>query len=491
MYGLLLRSLIEAIQTKYGASIETTLKMCCFDKKIAVFFNYTDMPQLKRFLYILVHDHYNDIKVFHFLTLISKDKNQNVDSIMYDCGKYFIIYLMDNGYKKYLTCIGRTYEDFLNSIETIHNVLNLSKKCKKPPVFKLKKIKKNIYNFYYISSHKLYKKYCEGLLMSVAQILYNMNPTISIIDTKDEKSNNRQSRLHIIYEITMESYNDKSKLDVVKNSTKTPLYTLLHVHQHYFTINKLLIIDYISPSMNKFSSHLYMKYITDYIDFDYPNIKNISFDDLKLYRNVYITVDLKKDLEAESLRRDSVDNVDGRSYVSNSLKMSGYCIDITVDIIGIFCVPLIFYIGQIKSSPFYLSELKFQSGIIHYCIKNYNFCEKSPDLIDNSGKVDRNLELEKLKQKNQYYDELMKRILPVSYADKIIKGENVFKNEKKIKYASLLCMKITNFKEILNHNTPIDVINFINLKFDQIENIVERYRSFNVRIMFNQMSKKI
>ncbi|OAF71082.1 hypothetical protein A3Q56_01117, partial [Intoshia linei] len=417
---------------------------------------------------IQMHNRYNDNVIYDFLERLSKKLNTPIATLLYESGAYFVKYLFENGYRKYILSIGRNYIELLDNIDNIHTYLKYTYTSLCPPIFVLKKIDENSYNLHYSSSRKYFCHYAHGILYYIAKLVYNTEVDVDIIENI---VSNKEISVNFLIKIAIEQ-NDQEK--IIKNTKLCSLTQYLATFNFYIIFDKYLNITHTSQSFDYINSSLINSFFQEYIYLEHPKIRIINLTKLLHYPNIMSIV--------VSMTDNDDSTTTSLTTTKYEIKMAGMLHCVNDDIIVMYCLPKIQNFIDLKQKKMFISDLSSHDGTRNYIIKHNNQRNTMNHLIEKQHKQC----LKKIQQvKNIYIDidnvnELIHELFPSEIAIQYCNGENISGYCQQIDVASVLFTKINGFYEISLKLEVIELIKFLNNLFEIIDKITDSYNVYKV-----------
>ena len=133
-------------------------------------------------------DHYPDKSTYDLVKAASAVSGLSFDDVLYEFGKFFVPYIIDEGYENLLCCQGSTLKDWMRNINAIHGHLQntFPKKMIMPEFWCQDNDDGSILLFYYSKRGSLLSPLAVGLVTEVAKRQFDLNICMNKLTTQGE-----------------------------------------------------------------------------------------------------------------------------------------------------------------------------------------------------------------------------------------------------------------------------------------------------------------
>ena len=191
MYGLLLDSVRFYIKQRYGdAAWENICNNCNLSSSLFTsqnFFSDDVIPRLA------------------CACAATLPCGLSADSYMELFGKAFVEFTSRCGYSNMLKVYGRSFRDFLDGIDSLHEHLRFGFPKLQSPSFECEEETCDGLTLHYRSRRYGFKYYVIGQVKDVATRYFNMNVNVKVLNEGDETSDSRGQRSHVVYRVIFDN----------------------------------------------------------------------------------------------------------------------------------------------------------------------------------------------------------------------------------------------------------------------------------------------
>ncbi|XP_065051072.1 soluble guanylate cyclase 88E-like [Rhopilema esculentum] len=240
MYGLLLESVRFYIKQKYG---QDAWEQLC------------KHTGLKNNVFATA-DSYSDSIIPRLSESCSKclPCGLQPDAYMEFFGNCFVDFTSTMGYGKVLKVYGRSFRDFLDNIDSLHEHLRFGYPKLVSPSFECKEETSVGLTLHYRSRRFGYKNYVIGQVKEVAKLYFDLDIDVNLLDEADILTSYGVRRCHIIYRVI---FDNSGFMPLVKehkmlNRHSVPVDLIFRISPFSFLINKDLEIFRASSDLNQY-----------------------------------------------------------------------------------------------------------------------------------------------------------------------------------------------------------------------------------------------
>ncbi|CAB3398855.1 unnamed protein product [Caenorhabditis bovis] len=170
MYGLVIEGVRFMIQENWGTQVlQQVQQMTMLSEKS-----------------ISTHDQYPENYVPRMFEAIHEITGTPKDQIGVLAGRFFVHFLIRNGYGDLMNVMGRRFSDFLKGLDNIHEYFRFSYPKLRAPSFYCKSENENGLILHYRSRRTGYLPYVIGLLVELARVFYQLNIGIEVIEQREK-----------------------------------------------------------------------------------------------------------------------------------------------------------------------------------------------------------------------------------------------------------------------------------------------------------------
>lgn len=240
MYGLLLESIRFHIKQKYGQEAwELICKQCGLPSS-----SFTS------------GNSYSDTLIPKFSEACSKvlPYGRSSDCYMENFGNGFVIFTSALGYSNVLKVFSRSFRDFLDNIDSLHEHLRFGFPRLQSPSFECTEESRDGLTLHYRSRRYGFKNYVIGQVKEVAKLYFDIEIEVIVLDEADVVTSLGVRLCHITYRVI---FDNNSFVPLVKehrylNSMSVPVDLIFKISPFSFLINKDLQIFRASNDLNQY-----------------------------------------------------------------------------------------------------------------------------------------------------------------------------------------------------------------------------------------------
>lgn len=240
MYGLLLESVRYHIKKTYGQ--EAWDKLCHHCGLATTSFTTANS--------------YSDTLIPKFSDACSKVLGYGLppDTYMEYFGTCFVAFTSKLGYSNVLKVYSRSFRDFLDNIDSLHEHLRFGFPRLQSPSFECTEESRDGLTLHYRSKRYGYKNYVIGQVKEVAKLYFNMEIEAIVLDEADIVTSFGVRRCHITFRVI---FDNSSFTPLVKdyrhlNAMSVPVDLIFNISPFSFLINKDLQIFRASNDLNQY-----------------------------------------------------------------------------------------------------------------------------------------------------------------------------------------------------------------------------------------------
>lgn len=178
MYGLLIEGLKQYVEKVYGQELwESVLRQYFMKMKV---FNTNNV--------------YPECVIPSVIDKIASETGISAEQTYHDFGYHFIVFLTESGYDRLLRVLGRSYLNFLQSLNELHHYLRLSYPKIKSPSFNVLTHTHRVIELRYTTfRNPNYNHFVRGQLSAVASVLYSLDVDVTLVRTEVFVSHHRST----------------------------------------------------------------------------------------------------------------------------------------------------------------------------------------------------------------------------------------------------------------------------------------------------------
>ena len=180
MYGLVNQAVKDLVANKFG---EEAWKKICADAQIS-----TD-----DFVFL---QYYPDPLTYQLVGSASKVLNLPAEAILFEFGKYWVLYTAREGYGPMMDLFGHDYKSCLQNLNNLHSRMGMTMPSLTPPRFQFTELTSSQYVLEYFSKRAGLCPMVEGLLVGLAE---KHNTKVKIqLDADSTASGRNVFNIHVL-----------------------------------------------------------------------------------------------------------------------------------------------------------------------------------------------------------------------------------------------------------------------------------------------------
>lgn len=169
MYGIINKSIEELVINKFGAPTwESILLKSGIEKQI-----------------FLSNEAYDDAITYQLASATANVVGLTIGEVLLEFGKWWILHTCQLRYGSMLKTGGVSLEEFLISLPSFHNRVQLMYPKLSPPEFKVEKIINHQYQVHYFSKRPGLQEFMRGLLYGLASY-FKTAATVQLLQSRDQ-----------------------------------------------------------------------------------------------------------------------------------------------------------------------------------------------------------------------------------------------------------------------------------------------------------------
>lgn len=170
-------------------------------------------------------------------------------------GNAFVDFTSSLGYSKVLKVYGRSFRDFLDNIDSLHEHLRFGFPRLQPPSFECREETSDGLTLHYISRRFGYQNYVIGQVKEVAKLYFNLDINVMLLEEAEFSINTGTRLFHVTYRVIFEN---SSFMPLVKEykmlnaSLSVPVDLVFKISPFSFLIDKNLKIFRAASELNQY-----------------------------------------------------------------------------------------------------------------------------------------------------------------------------------------------------------------------------------------------
>uniref|UniRef100_A0A8R1E9B1 guanylate cyclase n=1 Tax=Caenorhabditis japonica TaxID=281687 RepID=A0A8R1E9B1_CAEJA len=258
MYGLVIEGVRFMIQENWGPQVlQQVQKLTLLSEKS-----------------ISTHDQYSEHVVPQMFKAIHEITGTPYEQIGVLAGRFFVQFLIRNGYGDLMNVMGRRFSDFIKGLDNIHEYFRFSYPKLRAPSFYCKSESEDGLVLHYRSRRTGYLSYVIGQLVELARVFYRLDIGIQVLKKKE-----KGRFLFVVMKISFDNVglgHDLKLKERVKNLNEyLPVDTksFLQMFPFHIAFNKKLEILICGEGLRNLMPNIQGLLMTDVFDLQRPCIK--------------------------------------------------------------------------------------------------------------------------------------------------------------------------------------------------------------------------
>ncbi|CAI2353917.1 unnamed protein product [Caenorhabditis sp. 36 PRJEB53466] len=275
MYGLVIEGVRFMIQENWGTQVlQQVQKLTLLSEKS-----------------ISTHDQYSEHVVPQMFKAINEITGTPYEQIGVLAGRFFVQFLIRNGYGDLMNVMGRRFSDFIKGLDNIHEYFRFSYPKLRAPSFYCKSESEDGLVLHYRSRRTGYLSYVIGQLVELARVFYQLDIGIQVLKKKEK------GRFHfVVMKISFDNVglgHDLKLKERVKNLNEyLPVDTksFLQMFPFHIAFNKKLEILMAGQGLLNLMPDIQGLLMTDVFDLQRPCIK-FTADGILVHQNCVFQIE--------------------------------------------------------------------------------------------------------------------------------------------------------------------------------------------------------
>ncbi|CAD5223129.1 unnamed protein product [Bursaphelenchus okinawaensis] len=447
--------------------------------------------------------HYDDPETFSLFASISKLTRIPNEEVLENFGRYFCIYVLENGYDELLRSISPDLRGFLNNMDSLHYFIDhvVYKANMKGPSFRCEPGDGNRIILHYLSSRNGLYPIVKGLLRELAKRLFDNEIDINIQGRSQkivQYSSGERMEEHVIFHIvTREATPSPANSQAVSPSIQIDntsdwqimvnSFDFMEMMPYHFIVDrdcKLVqvgsrLCEHISedlltpgtPISRVFEIH------RPQVTLEYENICNF-INGVFILQSRSIPLMVQKNQTGQMSNEQSrasqhSNDADPTLINAQHLKLKGQMMIIDNEHIIYLCSPYIRTLHELDNFGLKLSSFPLHDSTRDLILLNQ---QRASD-VEGLYKLDRiNQEIEevetKLIEEEEFLDNLRHETFPGIVAQQISQGNSSEMTTKVFDSVTVMYVDVPTFQTLLTQYTAADVVGMIEELFTRFDRLV-------------------
>ncbi|KAL3278568.1 hypothetical protein HHI36_016114 [Cryptolaemus montrouzieri] len=497
MYGMLLESVHYFVQKEYGEDV------------------WLEVLKVSQCKYTVFNTHqvYPDHIMADLARALESITTESYIDIMNFFGKCFVRYFSNYGYDKTIKDIGRTFTEFLESVDNIHSQFTLSYPKMKSPSMYLTEVDEKGCVLVYRSIRQGFTHYLMGQLHEIANHLFNLELQTEVLDSQFSDVNGKKI---VIVTFRLNFDNEqymKMKTEKAAHLETTPLSPfscdlLLRLFPFGILFNPTMAITGCGEKIIEVAGKggkekLLLKPITKYfrlrrpkgISFTWKNtfyLKSVMFE-VELLRGELMKTNLLECPEEKKSTEEATIEIEGKSISPYSLRRESqpglknillkgqmqYLKDINAIIF--LCSPVINDINELPDLGLYLNDLNQHGLSKEMVLAGWHHNSKLELMFDKAEQRATELEnshalLDTWKRRG---DDLLYSMIPKSVADRLRSGSSPLSTCETFDNVTIMFCELVGFNSSTVEDA-MELVSTMNAVFSCFDYLMDKFDVYKV-----------
>ncbi|CAI4223722.1 unnamed protein product [Auanema sp. JU1783] len=479
MYGLIIDNIVTCIREKYGLDVWNEIKYVAGLSQDAYGMDEVYSEGLAHKLIWACHDVTND----------------TIDAILNDAGKSFYTFLAKYEFHKIVRVLGRTFPQFLNGLDNLHEYLRFSFPKLKPPSFYCEHESRTGLTLHYRSKRRGFLHYVQGQIKNIAKELFETDVEIELLDHEQDNSMEHViMRLHFnnIHFIRHDrSYHNQ--LAHLSSEIRITSDIFFDIFPFIIVFNRGMRIRNVGIGLLRVMSNLVGKKINQqfllmrpFIRFRWEEIMLHSNNIFELMSNDPI---IDEDDESFTYKHNDPDQMtEIRSRMTEkekekflSLKGQMFYME-EWESICFMGIPVMSNLGQMYKSGLFINDFALHDSSRDLVLASTQQAAELKLLLHQEAQKSQNMteNMVKLKAERRRADQLLYQMLPKSVANMLRNGESAVACCENFESVSIVFTDVVGFTNICSTIEPLEVVDFLNLMYTKFDGVIDTHDVYKV-----------
>nr|XP_039256751.1 soluble guanylate cyclase gcy-31-like [Styela clava] len=471
MYGIILDSMTDCIKQLYGEEVWKSV-VGSTDISNTVF---------------VTHKIYDEQLIPMIANAVVEITGNDICTIMEQAGRHFIDYIDDIRNDRIAKVLGRTFKDFLNGLDCMHEYYRLTFPELQPPSFIVEREDENGLELHYRSRRTFtgFMHYVKGILLEIAKNFFSMEVKVEItqqgfsgdvlcavyrLDFRNEEYISRQEKIQ-----------RKRKLRK-ENSLNFPSHVVFELFPYHIVFDERLTIQSTGHGLDELYSGLQGKRINETFFMTRPLGYDLTWENVIIHgNNVFELTSVKA-----AGRRRKTDNSSGFRHqmaTNHFIKLRGQMLYVEEWNFVIFLSTLMLDgLNTLYEMGIYVNDLTFHDlsrDLVLHGPQQTTEYKLALDL--EQGKKTRLEEMiETLGTERRRTDDLLYSMIPKKIATSLRHGNTTVSLCEKYDDVTVLFSDIVNFACISKHIAPHEIMIILNMMVSVFDILCDKFDIYKV-----------
>ncbi|ULT80699.1 hypothetical protein L3Y34_010921 [Caenorhabditis briggsae] len=479
MYGLIIDHIATYIKEKYGESTWQEVKFVSGVTDDAFQMDKKYSEGLSHKLIWACHDVTGD----------------QVDELMSNIGTSFYKFLTKYEFNKVLRVLGRTFPQFLNGLDNLHEYLRFTFPKLKPPSFYCEHESRTGLTLHYRSKRRGFLHYVQGQIRNIAQELFQTEVVIELLDIEHD-----MNLEHVIMRLHFNNLDFNRQNTAYRNLNDSILEKVKITSDIFFDIfpfiivfNRGMRIRNIGIGLLRVMAGVVGKKINQTFLLMRPFIR-FRWEEIMLHSNnifeliscepiqededgilVYKTTDTDQMTEERhrmgDQEREKFLSLKGQMFYMEEWESICY--------VGI---PVMSHLPQMYKSGLFINDFALHDSSRDLVLASTQQAAELKLLLHQEAQKSRNMRenMNRLKKERRRTDKLLYQMLPKSVANQLRNGESAVACCERFDSVTILFTDIVEFTKMCSSLTPLEVIEFLKVIYTNFDKIIDDHGVYKV-----------
>uniref|UniRef100_A0A1I7TCM3 guanylate cyclase n=1 Tax=Caenorhabditis tropicalis TaxID=1561998 RepID=A0A1I7TCM3_9PELO len=344
-----------------------------------------------------------------------------VDELMNNIGTSFYKFLTKYEFNKVLRVLGRTFPQFLNGLDNLHEYLRFTFPKLKPPSFYCEHESRTGLTLHYRSKRRGFLHYVQGQIRNIAEELFQTEVVIELLDIEHD-----MNLEHII----------------------------MRLHFNNLDFNRQIMLH---------SNNIFELISCEPIQEDE--------DGLLVYKST--------DVEQMTEERHRMGDVEREKFLSLKGQMFYMEEWESICYVGI---PVMSHLPQMYKSGLFINDFALHDSSRDLVLASTQQAAELKLLLHQEAQKSRNMRenMNRLKKERRRTDKLLYQMLPKSVANLLRNGESAVACCERFDSVTILFTDIVEFTKMCSSLTPLEVIEFLQVIYTNFDKIIDVHGVYKV-----------
>uniref|UniRef100_A0A1I7TCM4 guanylate cyclase n=1 Tax=Caenorhabditis tropicalis TaxID=1561998 RepID=A0A1I7TCM4_9PELO len=394
-----------------------------------------------------------------------------VDELMNNIGTSFYKFLTKYEFNKVLRVLGRTFPQFLNGLDNLHEYLRFTFPKLKPPSFYCEHESRTGLTLHYRSKRRGFLHYVQGQIRNIAEELFQTEVVIELLDIEHD-----MNLEHIIMRLHFNNLDFNRQGTAYRNLNDSILEKVKITSDIFFDIfpfiivfNRGMRIRNIGIGLLRVMAGIVGKKINKTFLLMRPFIR-FRWEEVHVYLDGYLCLTEERHRMGD-VEREKFLSLKGQMFYMEEWESICY--------VGI---PVMSHLPQMYKSGLFINDFALHDSSRDLVLASTQQAAELKLLLHQEAQKSRNMRenMNRLKKERRRTDKLLYQMLPKSVANLLRNGESAVACCERFDSVTILFTDIVEFTKMCSSLTPLEVIEFLQVIYTNFDKIIDVHGVYKV-----------